>query len=119
MFAAFGVDVLAPGISLRRIWSLLARLPPHYRAGGEAWSTEAELLALVVDHLANLTWVTMRAAGAKSAQRPKPLPRPPSARAGARRPPAARSEPHAGGSAGWVAQLAAIPGVVVEAEPGA
>jgi hypothetical protein len=118
MFAAFGVDILAPGVSLRRIWSLLSRLPPQYRAGGEAWSTEAELLALVVDHLANLAWITARAAGAKNAARPRPLPRPTDARVMRERPPAAPREPTRGDSA-WVGQLALIPGVVVEADPGA
>jgi hypothetical protein len=118
MFAAFGVDVLAPGVSLRRIWSLLSRLPPQYRAGGEVWSTEAELLALVVDHLAHLTWVTARAAGAKSVAKPRPLPRPTSAPVMRESPPAARTGTPRGGSA-WVGQLALIPGVVVEADPDA
>ena len=73
--AGFGVDVLDPAVTPRRIAVLLDRLPPHARRLGEPWSIEAELLALVVDHLANLTWITARAHGAKVA-RPRPMPRP-------------------------------------------
>jgi hypothetical protein len=77
MLAAFGVDVLDPRTSLRRVHVLLERLPPHARRGGEQWSTEAELLAGLTDHVAFLTFVTLRAHGAKSAKRPKPVRRPP------------------------------------------
>jgi hypothetical protein len=74
--AAFGVDVLDPSVSTRRIGVLLDRLPPWARGGGSVWSTEAELLALIVDHLAALTWITMRAHGAKNVRKPRPVPRP-------------------------------------------
>lgn len=74
--AGFGVDVLDPAVTPRRIAVLAARVPPFARRGGEWWSTEAELLALLIDHVANLTWVTARAAGAKGAQRPRPITRP-------------------------------------------
>jgi hypothetical protein len=76
MLAAYGVDVLDPGTSLRRIHVLLERLPPHARRGGEQWSTEAELIATLIDHVSMLTWVTMRANGSNASQ-PKPLQRPP------------------------------------------
>jgi len=117
MLAAYGVDVLDPEVSLRRIHVLLQRLPPHARRGGEQWSTESELLAGLIDHVAQLTWVTLRANGAKGARRPQPVPRPGDRK---RRPPAAvqgdslASRPAK--SANWFAavkQLAAVPGVVV------
>ena len=76
MLEVYGVDVLDPAVSTRRVAVLLERLPPYARRPGEHWSTEAELLALVSDQLAQLTWVTLRAAGAKNATRPRPLPRP-------------------------------------------
>jgi hypothetical protein len=79
MLAAYGVDVLDPGTSLRRIHVLLERLPPHARRGGEQWSTEAELLATIIDALQTLTWVTVRGHGA-NAPRPKPVTRPPARR---------------------------------------
>lgn len=107
MLCAFGVDVLDPRVSLRRVWVLGNRLPPWARAGGEDWSAETHLLALVADHLANLTYVSRAAAGDKTARTPKPLPRP--ARR-ADRAPAERSEPQSA-PRGWAAvasELAAI-----------
>jgi len=74
--AAYGVDVLDPRVSTRRVHVLLERLPPHARRGGESWSIEAELLAGVIDHLAMLTYVTLRAHGAKGATKPQPVKRP-------------------------------------------
>ena len=71
---AYGVDVLDPAVSTRRVWGALQHLPPGALRGGEAWSTESELLAVLIDHVAALTWVTMRAHGAKSAKRPTPVP---------------------------------------------
>lgn len=124
MLAAYGVDVLDPAVSLRRVWVLLERLPPQYRRGGEQWSTEAELLAVLVDHVANLTWVTLKANGAKNAPRPKPVPRPKPLRASARqgrdrsRPPTRKpGDPAPVKHSTWMdaaAQLSAIPGVVIE-----
>ncbi|HEX4399682.1 MAG TPA: hypothetical protein VH136_18730 [Trebonia sp.] len=76
MLAAYGVDVLDPGTSLRRVHVLLERLPPHARRGGEQWSTEAELMASLIDHVAVLTYVTLKANGA-NASKPKPVERPP------------------------------------------
>lgn len=55
-------------------------LPPHARRGGQTWTTEAALLAGVVDHLAWLTYVTLKANGAKSAKKPSAVPRPPESR---------------------------------------
>jgi hypothetical protein len=80
MLEVYGVDVLDPSVSTRRVAVLLERLPPYARRPGEQWSTEAELLAVLADELAGLTWVTLRAAGAKGAPRPRPLPRPAPAR---------------------------------------
>lgn len=81
MFAAYpGLDPASPAgfpeLSPRRFKVLLERLPPHARRGGEQWSTEAELLALVVDHLAQLTYVQLKRGGAKSVKKPRPLERP-------------------------------------------
>lgn len=73
---AYGIDSLDPAVSPRRISVLLERLPPWARRGGEQWTVESELLAILVDHVANLTWITLRAHGAKNAPRPQPLPRP-------------------------------------------
>jgi hypothetical protein len=56
---------------------LLAQLPPSARRAGQRWSTEAELLAGVIDHLAMLTYVTLKANGAKGAKKPVAVPRPP------------------------------------------
>lgn len=115
--ATYGVDCLDPRVSLRRVHVLLDNLPPQARRPGEQWSTEAELLALLVDHIANLTWVTLKAAGAKNVSRPQPLRRPPPSRAVPR--PAAQpddAEPGQVKAATWgqAAQaLAAIPGVVI------
>jgi hypothetical protein len=124
--AAYGVDVLDPATTPRRLMVLAEYLPPWARAPGEQWSIEAELLAVLVDSVAQLTWITARASGAKNVRRPKPLPRP--ARR-AVRPSTASSGPRAAASgpdgpakaASWLdaaAQLAAIPGVVVQAEGG-
>jgi hypothetical protein len=77
MLAAYGVDVLDPRTSARRVHVLLERLPPSYRLPGEQWSVEAELLAGLIDHVANLCYITARAAGARSATRPQPVKRPP------------------------------------------
>jgi hypothetical protein len=78
MLAAYGIDVLDPEVSTRRVHVLLERLPPAARRGGEHWSTEAELLASLIDHVAQLTYVTLKAAGAKTVTKPTPVKRPPS-----------------------------------------
>lgn len=75
MLAAYRVDVTDPAITARRLRILVDRLPPTARVGGEDWSVESHLLALLVDHIAQLTYVTVRQAGSKTT-RPKPLPRP-------------------------------------------
>jgi hypothetical protein len=76
MLCAFGVDVLDPAVSPRRVWVLGNRLPPWARAGGEDWSAESHLLATVSDQLAVLTYITLQAYGAKGVEKPKPMPRP-------------------------------------------
>jgi hypothetical protein len=117
--AGFGVDVLDPAVSTRRVAVLLDRLPPAARRAGRQWSTEAELLAVLVDHMAALTWVTMRAHGAKNVPRPKPIPRPPEPGGAAPRP-AQRdpgpAKPGAAKTSSWAdaaAQLAGMAGVKV------
>lgn len=80
--------MLDPAVSLRRVAVLLEHLPPAARRGGEAWSAEADLLAGLIDHVAYLTWITIRAHGGKSGK-PKPVKRPPERRA-RRQAPAAR-----------------------------
>lgn len=120
MLAAYGVDVLDPAVSTRRVAVLLDRLPPYARRYGEHWSTEAELLAVLVDAVQELTWVTLKAAGAKNVNRPRPIPRPGSAARRAVAPSAA--PPSADGAArspSWhdaARQLAAIPGVIVDGQ---
>lgn len=121
--AAYGVDVLDPGVSLRRVHVLLRRLPPHYRRGGQQWSTESELLAYLIDHVANLTWVTLKANGAKNAPRPKPVPRPDGPHRAARGRGGGPRHNHPGGggqpvkASSWAdaaKALAAVPGVAVD-----
>jgi hypothetical protein len=109
---AFGVDTLDPATTTRRVAVLLDRLPPSARVGGEVWSVEAELLAVLVDQVAALTWVTLRAAGAKNAKRPRPIPRPTrSGRAAERQVPAAAEPGRAGSWADAARQLAGMPGM--------
>jgi hypothetical protein len=74
--AAYGVDVLDPRTTPRRVLSLLEYLPPSARRPGEPWSIESELLAGLIDHVAELTWLTARVNGSKNAARPRPVPRP-------------------------------------------
>jgi hypothetical protein len=116
---AYGVDVLDPAVSPRRLLVLLDRLPPWARTPGEHWSVESHLLALLVDHVAALTWVTMRAHGAKGATRPRPLPRP-SHRVAKREPGPSGQAPRdpsgqakAGSWADAAAMLAGVPGMRV------
>lgn len=78
MLAAYGIDILEPRVTLRRIWTLARRLPPGAwpdHRDPMHWTIEAHLLASVLDALAGLTYVTVKAAGGKPS-RPKPWPRP-------------------------------------------
>jgi hypothetical protein len=77
-------------MSLRRFRALLDGLPPHARSPGQEWSATDYLLAVIADQLAELTYVTVKAAGGK-ASRPKPLPRPA---------PAGGRQEHRGGEGG-------------------
>jgi hypothetical protein len=123
--------VLDPGVSTRRVHVLLAMLPPHARRGGQSWSTEAALLAGVADHLAWLTYVTLKANGARTAKKPAGVSRPAegspySPRGGGRqRPVASRHAP--GGKPGsepvrtssWAdaaLALSGVPGVKVSSD---
>jgi hypothetical protein len=76
LLAAYGVDVLDPKVSLRRVHVLIENLPPYARRGGEHWSVESDLLAGVIDYMAVLTYVMLKANGAKGAKKPQPIPRP-------------------------------------------
>lgn len=79
MMACYGVDVLAPGLSMRRLWVLLKRLPPYARIGADdtqRWSQESYLLAAVIDAVQNLTYVTTQVWSKSKVKPPKPIPRP-------------------------------------------
>jgi len=124
---SYGLDTLDARVSIRRIWVLANRLPPSGRVPGEPWSAEANLLAVLVDHVAELTWITARAAGAQNAARPRPIPRPPRS---PERAAATRTEPRSAGYAepaedgpqpmpSWAAAvhaMAGMPGVDVRRE---
>jgi hypothetical protein len=121
MLAAYGVDVLDPQVSTRRVHVLLERLPPWSRLPGEQWSVEAELLAALIDHVAQLTYVTLKAAGAKGATQPTAVRRPPR-RLGPRPPAQQPADPRAeqqfgpGKTASWadaVKRMSVMPGVVI------
>ena len=78
MLSTYGVDVLDPAVSLRRVHVLAQRCPPGSLTMVEspaAWSTEAHLLARLNDAVDVLTWITLRINGSK-ARKPKPLARP-------------------------------------------
>jgi hypothetical protein len=114
MLEVYGVDVLDPAVSTRRVAVLLERLPPYARRPGEQWSTEAELLAILADEVAQLTWVTLRAHGAKGAARPRPLPRPGQAAARAANRVTPHAEPGAAKAGTWADAariLAGMPGM--------
>jgi hypothetical protein len=115
MLSVYGVDVLDPAVSTRRVAVLLDRLPPYALRPGEPWSTEADLLALLIDQVAALTWITMKAHGAKNAPRPRPVPRPRGAQY-ARNAEVAPEAGEAGKAGSWAdaaAMLGAMPGVQV------
>jgi hypothetical protein len=127
MLATYGVDVLDPAVSCRRVHVLLRRLPPAAREQDQVWSSEASLLAVIADELAQLTYVTLRANGGRPSK-PKPIKRPGFAHPEDHRParralPAGASAAADGGGDGtrkagsWadaVAVLAGLPGVVTE-----
>lgn len=116
MLATYGLDVLDPAVTPRRIWSLARRLPPGSWPDdtvGASWSTEAHLLAEVIDQVAALIWVTVRAYGGRAA-RPKPFRRPGGRHSPTERPPAAAAQVEQRVSwAGLAAELAGKPNVQV------
>lgn len=123
MLQVYGVDVLDSRTSTRRVRVLLDRLPPQARRFGEQWSTEAELLALLIDHVANLTWITLKAHGAKNVARPRPIARPRDVRnanrvTGHETAPGSRGESQAGSWADAARMLAGMPGVEVSSDGG-
>lgn len=79
MLATYGVDLLDPAVSLRRVHVLVSLLPPGAASAVEddtAWSVEAHLLAHLGDAVNSLTYVTLKANGAKGAKQPPTIPRP-------------------------------------------
>ena len=79
MLACYGVDVLAAGLTSRRLWVLLKRLPPHARIGADVeqqWSQESYLLAALIDAVQNLSYITMQVWSKSKIKAPKPLQRP-------------------------------------------
>lgn len=79
MLRTFGVDILDPSVTLRRVWVLVNRLPPGAWADHEhdaSWSIEAHLLASAIDALNQLTWVTVATNSKSKPKRPKPVKRP-------------------------------------------
>lgn len=125
MLSAYGLDVLDPAaVTPRRLAVLLDQLPPHARGPGDQWSVEAELLALLVDQIAQLSYITAKAAGAKNLPRPRPLPRPSNRVANreparpARRAAAEPGEVKHGSWADAIGALAGMPGVEVSRDNG-
>jgi hypothetical protein len=115
---AYGIDTLDPAVSTRRVGVLLDRLPPQARNPGALWSTEAEMLAGLIDHVAALTYITLKAHGAKNPPKPRPVPRPRGRFVNRESPPAPAARPESGPvkAASWMDAarlLAAIPGVKV------
>lgn len=79
MLAAYGVDVLDPAVTPRRISVLLPRLRPGLWPDADhsaSWSTEAHLLAALVDAVQVNTHVFIAANSKRKQRPPKPLPRP-------------------------------------------
>ena len=117
--AAYGVDTLDPAVTPRRVAVLVRRLPPWARNPGDQWGTEAHLLANLIDQVAALTYITLKAAGAKNVARPRPVRRPPAGAAQqrtARSAPSAAARPQGSKAGSWLEaaeMLAGIAGVEV------
>lgn len=78
MLATYGVDILDPAVSLRRVKVLGERLPAGAWPNPDhalSWAPEAYLLAQLIDEVSALTYLMARAYGGKP-RRPKPFPRP-------------------------------------------
>jgi hypothetical protein len=82
LLSAYGVDVLDPATTPRRILTLLRLLPagtwPDYSdtANAAVWSTEAHLLASVIDALQWNTWTLARVNSRRKPKEPTPVKRP-------------------------------------------
>lgn len=77
LLRVYGVD--SHRATLRRVWSLVRRLPPgswHKDRGAASWAQEAWLLADVVDAVNQLTWLTAAVHSKHQPKRPDPYPRP-------------------------------------------
>lgn len=77
--AHYGLDVLDPAVTPRRIHVLLARLPAGAWPEADSpasWSLEAHLLAATIDAVREVSWVTAAANSKRPPPRPKPMPRP-------------------------------------------
>jgi hypothetical protein len=71
--------VLDDSVSLRRVALALSALPPGTWPDSDhvaSWSITEHLLAVLIDEVRQLTWLTARAAGAKHVARPEPMQRP-------------------------------------------
>jgi hypothetical protein len=96
MLRTYGVDVLDPAVTLRRVKVLTDRMPPgawpdpHHAL---SWDTDAYLLAQLIDEIAAMHYLLARAYGGKP-KRPKPFYRP-----GPKRP--ARRQPGAAARTSW------------------
>jgi hypothetical protein len=80
LLRVYGIDVLDPNISLRRVALAVTALPmgswpdPDHDA---SWSVTDHLLATLCDCVRENTWVTAQAnAGKRKIDRPKPVDRP-------------------------------------------
>lgn len=75
--------LVAAGVPLRDVAAMAAHLPPDCAvrralnppSPDDVWTLDAQLLALVADQLAVISYVQQRQAGGKPSK-PKPLPRP-------------------------------------------
>lgn len=76
----YGLDTLADPISPRRMIALLRGLPSGsleaWTDNAAAWSTEAHLLAHLVDAVQWNTWTLARVNSKSKPKEPKPTPRP-------------------------------------------
>lgn len=81
LLRVYGID--PHRATLRRVGVLVRRLPPgswHKDAGLGSWTTEAYLLANVIDALNRLTYVQVQKSSKRKVKEPKPTWRPGQAR---------------------------------------
>lgn len=80
MLRVYGLDTLADPISPRRMVALLRGMPSgtleEWTDHANAWSTEAHLLAHLIDVVQWNTWTLARVNSKTKPKEPKPMPRP-------------------------------------------